>query len=247
MIFARLASQFALGGEASRQQKWCEMVAAFSADVFSAAVVLKKIPSFLQPLVFHMLPFSRRIRRSHRQGAEMVAPLIERWSLGTATAEDRDTVAYWILEHAREDEKTPEEMAVRVNSMVLASVHTNGMTLTGALFQLCAHPDFVDVLRDEISEVERELGPMGAAGPETLQKQWLPRLEKMDSFIAEVLRYHQPVLCMCSLADQLYMIKYSHDTYPQLRRTDRPWRTLSSRTEPSSQRTRGSPSQPATS
>jgi hypothetical protein len=37
---------------------------------------------------------------------------------------------------------------------------------------------------------------MGAAGPETLQRQWLAKLEKMDSFIAESLRVNQPILCM---------------------------------------------------
>lgn len=195
MLFARLSSNFALGGDAPRQQDWCEMVAAFSFHVMASGVLLKKIPSFLRSLVWRMLPFSKKIKKSQEEGVKMVRPIIERWRSGTTTADDKGTVTYWMLEHAKDEEKTPEEMANRVNAMILASVHTNGMTLTGVLFELCAHPDFFQILREEIAEVEQELGPMGAAGPETLQRQWIPRLEKMDSFIAEVLRYHQPVLC----------------------------------------------------
>lgn len=70
-----------------------------------------------------------------------------------------------MLEHAREDEKTPFEMAYRVNAIIIASVHTNGMTLTSILFNLCALPKYFSILREEIDEVTKKLGPMGAAGP----------------------------------------------------------------------------------
>ncbi|KXX73002.1 Fumitremorgin C monooxygenase [Madurella mycetomatis] len=86
------------------------------------------------------------------------------------------------------------------------------MTLASILFDLSSHPEYLDILRKEISEVAEELGPMGEAGPETLQRQWLSKLEKMDSFIAESLRMNHPVLL-----PQGWL-----------------WKTFSSRTEPTS-------------
>ena len=196
MIFARLSSNMVLGPEAPKDVAWCHMAASVSFNTMTCGLVLKKLPSWLRPVIAPLLPLVYKIRASHARSSELITPILERWKSGQPRAEDKDTLLYWMLENAREDEKTPMEMAFRVNALILASVHTNGMTLTSVLFNLCGYPQYIDMLREEIAEVTKELGPMGAAGPETLQRQWLAKLEKMDSFIAESLRVNQPILCM---------------------------------------------------
>ncbi|EMR72863.1 putative cytochrome p450 protein [Eutypa lata UCREL1] len=157
-------------------------------------LLLKKLPSWFRPLVARMLPRLQKLRESQVVSAELVAPILERWKSGISTPEDKDTLLYWMLEHAQEHERTAVEMSYRVNFAILASVHATSMTLTSIIFNLCAHPEYFDILRDEIAQTKKELGSMGEAGPETLQKQFLAKLEKMDSFIAETLRLHQPLL-----------------------------------------------------
>ncbi|GAB1309808.1 hypothetical protein MFIFM68171_00018 [Madurella fahalii] len=194
MIFSRLSTNVVLGREALQDAEWCHLAALVSFNTMSTGLMLKKFPSWFRPLVARCLPTLYQLRESHVRSAELVAPILERWRTGQSTAEDKQTLVHWMLEHAKEDEKTPMEMAFRVNATILASVHTSGLTLTSILFDLCSHPEYFDILREEIAEVMNELGPMGEAGPETLQRQWLPKLEKMDSFIAESLRMNHPVL-----------------------------------------------------
>lgn len=170
------------------------MAANVSFNTMSTGLLMKKIPSWIRPLVVRVLPMLHKLRESHVRSAELVAPILERWRSGNSTPEDKDTVIHWMLEHAKEGEKTAVEMAYRVNGTIVASVHSNGMTLTSILFNLCAHPEYFDILQEEIMQVKNEFGPMGVAGPERLQKQFLTKLEKMDSFIAETLRVHQPIL-----------------------------------------------------
>lgn len=205
MIFARLSTNMVLGPEAPKDAAWCQMAASVSFNTMTCGLLLKKVPSWLRPIVARLLPLLYTLQRSHVRSSELVAPILERWRSGQPSAQDKDTILYWMLENAREDEKTPMEMAFRVNALILASVHTNGMTLTSVLFNLCAHPEYIYMLREEIADVSKELGPMGAAGPETLQRKWLAKLEKMDSFIAESLRVNQPVLCMSNSCPLCYV------------------------------------------
>lgn len=195
MIYSRIATDFVLGPEASRDTEWCRMAANVSYNTMSVGLLLKKLPSWFRPLVARMLPRLQKLRESQVVSAELVAPILERWKSGISTPEDKDTLLYWMLEHAQEHERTAVEMSYRVNFAILASVHATSMTLTSIIFNLCAHPEYFDILRDEIAQTKKELGSMGEAGPETLQKQFLAKLEKMDSFIAETLRLHQPLLC----------------------------------------------------
>lgn len=195
MIYSRIATDFVLGPEASRDTEWCRMAANVSYNTMSVGLLLKKLPSWFRPLVARMLPRLQKLRESQVVSAELVAPILERWRSGISTSEDKVTLLYWMLEHAQEHERTAVEMSYRVNFAILASVHATSMTLTSIIFNLCAHPEYFDILRDEIAQTKKELGAMGEAGPETLQKQFLAKLEKMDSFIAETLRLHQPLLC----------------------------------------------------
>lgn len=165
-----------------------------SYNTMTVGLVFKKTPSWTHPILARVLPMVHNLRKSHARCTDLLTPPIERWRAGLSTPKDKQTLLYWMLEHAREDEKTPFEMAYRVNAIIIASVHTNGMTLTSILFNLCARPEYFSILRKEIGEVTKKLGPMGAAGPETLQKQWLASLEKMDSFISETLRVNPPIL-----------------------------------------------------
>lgn len=53
------------------------------------------------------------------------------------------------------------------------------MTLTNVLYDLAAHPEYIEVLREEISRVSAE-EPNGQ-----LRKKTMPKLRKLDSFIKE--------------------------------------------------------------
>lgn len=71
------------------------------------------------------------------------------------------------------------------------------MTLTNALYDLAAHPEYVPVLREEIDRISTQ-EPGGQ-----LRKKTMPKLRKLDSFIKESQRIHplgpgKPVLALLS-------------------------------------------------
>jgi len=53
------------------------------------------------------------------------------------------------------------------------------MTLTNILYDLAAHPEYQEVLREEIARISAE-EPSGQ-----LRKKTMPKLRKLDSFIKE--------------------------------------------------------------
>ena len=53
------------------------------------------------------------------------------------------------------------------------------MTLTNVLYDLAAHPEYADILREEIQRISAE-EPSGK-----LRKKTMPKLRKLDSFIKE--------------------------------------------------------------
>jgi cytochrome P450 len=65
-----------------------------------------------------------------------------------------------------------------------AAIHTTTMGMTNILYDLAAHPEWADVLREEIQRVSAE-EPNGK-----LRKKTMPKLRKLDSFIKESQRVH---------------------------------------------------------
>jgi cytochrome P450 len=53
------------------------------------------------------------------------------------------------------------------------------MTLTNVLYDLAAHPEYADILRDEIQSISSE------EPGRKLRKKTIPKLRKLDSFIKE--------------------------------------------------------------
>jgi cytochrome P450 len=118
--------------------------------------------------------------------------VLQRRSAGEKVDEE-DILLNWMIDNCTEVDSTIEEHAHRQAFVTLASIFTTSMTLSNLLFDLCAHPEWLDVLREEIDEVERDLGKFGER-PGVGAEQWLPRLEKMDSALVESLRLSPPLL-----------------------------------------------------
>jgi cytochrome P450 len=118
---------------------------------------------------------------------------IKRRSEGESVEED-DTLLNWMMDNGNEKENGLFEMSARQSILTLASIHTTSMGVANILFDLSAHPEWFDVLREEITEVEKDLGKLGEENG-VGAKEWLPRLEKLDSFFVESQRFSPPILC----------------------------------------------------
>jgi len=128
----------------------------------------------------------------------IVGPLVERHKnvIQRRAAGDKikeeEKLLNWMIDNA-EFASTVEEHSHRQAFLKLASIFTTATTVSNLLFDLCAHNDWFGVLRTEIEEIEKDLGRFGERAGIGAE-QWLPRLEKMDSALAESLRMSSPLL-----------------------------------------------------
>jgi cytochrome P450 len=77
----------------------------------------------------------------------------------------------------------------------MAAIHTTSMATTAAIFDLCAHPEYIQPLRDEIQQVIDEDGQdVDDNGFLKLKKSSMPKLWRMDSFLKESQRLTPPQL-----------------------------------------------------
>ncbi|KAF2026975.1 putative cytochrome P450 monooxygenase [Setomelanomma holmii] len=188
-VVARMTGVVFLGHPTCRNEDWLRISVQYPMDTFQTAFTLRMFPTFMHPFLARLLPSRRRLVRHKQQAKEILTPLIEKHNVKTlAGGQDIGSLLDWMLDNATGDEADPTEMTSRQLILTLASIHTTALAITHALFDLCAHPEYLEPLRQEIEEVTKEYKDVD------FLHQGLPRLEKLDSFLAESQRFHPPVL-----------------------------------------------------
>ncbi|KAF2191565.1 cytochrome P450 [Zopfia rhizophila CBS 207.26] len=194
MLVARMSAKIFLGYPACRNMEWLKLSIDFSIDMFTAAFMLRMFPPWTHPITAHLIPARYKVKKNLRTAEKIIGPLMEKHRQALAAKEkgddvqEDDTLLNWMMDNGNEKENQLFEMATRQSILTLASIHTTSMGVANMLFDLCAHPEWFDVLREEIVEVLAE------TKGEVKAKEWLPRLEKMDSFFVESQRYNPPIL-----------------------------------------------------
>ncbi|KAI0454658.1 cytochrome P450 [Xylaria acuta] len=199
MLVARMSAKVFMGHPACRDEEWLKLSIDFSIDMFTAAFTLRMFPPWTHYIVAHLIPARYRVMKNLRLAQRILQPLMEkhaeavrRRSAGEQVDEE-DTLLNWMIDHGTEDENRVDKMSTRQAILTLASIHTTSMAVANIIFDLCAHPEWFPILREEIDGITAELGPIGST-PESGSKQWLSRLEKLDSFFLESQRMNPPIL-----------------------------------------------------
>ncbi|KID89997.1 cytochrome P450, partial [Metarhizium majus ARSEF 297] len=193
MLVARMSARIFMGYPACREDEWLKLSINFTYDMFMAAFTLRMFPPWLHPIVAHFVPARWRIRKQMRVARRFVQELTRKHMEAKEKGEKgQDTLLGWMIDHGTEKERTIPEMAARQCVLTLASIHTTSMSVSNLLFDLCSHPEWLPVLQDEVDSVVKAHGAFGES--RLSSKQWLSKLEKMDSLIVESQRANPPIL-----------------------------------------------------
>lgn len=173
---------------------------------------MKMFPPWMYPVVAPLIPARRRVLRQLKAAQLIVGEQMrkhdslkekraqaERGEVALTEEEAQDTLLDWMLDHGKGDEVKVEEMSARQCVLTLASIHTTASQAANMMFDLCEHPQWWGVLREEVDEIAKELGPPGLAGGKdggVSVKEWCVRLEKLDSFFQETQRREPPIIRM---------------------------------------------------
>lgn len=173
-----------VGSEINRLEQWMDTSINFATHVFVAVVKLQHFPEWLRPLAQHLVSELRQIRRDISIGEELLGPVLrERLrDMEEPGYEGPDDLMQWLLEGLGEKDREDVYMQTKLQLILAAaSIHTTNNLLTECMYELAAHPDVQEMLREEAHQVlEVESG--------WTRKETLPKMKKLDSFMKEVLR-----------------------------------------------------------
>ncbi|KAI3343377.1 P450 monooxygenase [Ustulina deusta] len=191
-LVARVSNRAFVGKTISRDKRWAETVTDFTSNVAMTTMILRGIPPILHGLAVLFMPTYWTVQRTIRDSLTILGPEISRRR--RSEAEDPSykkpvDLLQGMMDLAKPGSKqsTARDLAHRQLVMSLAAVHTTAGQAANTLFDLCVHPEYFDILREEII-IDVVNDPTG------WDKQSLNKLKKLDSFLKEAQRMNPPSL-----------------------------------------------------
>ncbi|KAI9880172.1 MAG: hypothetical protein M1830_004991 [Pleopsidium flavum] len=212
-LVARISARIFVG-PLCRNEEWLTVSVNYSLDIFRTVLFMRLFPPFLHPILSLVIPDAWQVRRDMRLARRLITPLVEErtkaQSLGDASYEKPNDLLQWMMDGANESESKPDKLAHRQLLLTLASIHTTTMSVTHALYDLAAMPEYIQPLRAEIEQILKEDGDW--------QKNGLTKMRKLDSFLKESQRMNPPSLIAfnrvvqkpITLSDGTYLPKGTH-------------------------------------
>ncbi|TGO17826.1 hypothetical protein BTUL_0014g00200 [Botrytis tulipae] len=174
-----------------RNKEWMEIQRMFPENVFRVAIQMRVIPPYLKRISSYLMPASWAVSRNLHSAQRLITPIVEeRRRMETVNDPDYkppNDFLQWLMDEAwNERDGQPAELVHRLLVLALASVHTTSMTATQVLYDIIAHPEYLEPLREEILQALKEDGGW--------QKTTLTKMRKLDSFMKESQRLNGPSL-----------------------------------------------------
>ncbi|CAI4212182.1 unnamed protein product [Parascedosporium putredinis] len=182
---ARMSGRAFVGPSINRQERWMDVSTNYAVHIFLAVVKLQLFPEWLRPFGQFLVSELRALKRDLNMAQELLEPVIQerlRDMEMPGYEKAPDDLIQWILEALPDKEKA--DIAAQTQLQLLlsaASIHTTNNLLTDCMYDLAAHPEVQEMLREEayqILEVEKGWS----------RKDSMAKLKKMDSFMKEVQR-----------------------------------------------------------
>ncbi|KAL5041783.1 hypothetical protein BDW71DRAFT_217425 [Aspergillus fruticulosus] len=182
-IVARVSSCMFGGPTLSRNKEWVQSSISFATDGFIGAQALKKYPEWLKPVAARFIPAIGNIKKHYENAEKAAIPLLaERARTGTAAKD----LLYWMAEDAKGDEQDPAFLAGILLKVSFAAIHTSAAAPSQLVYDLCAMPEYIEPLREEISA---NTGPDGM-----ISRQGFQNMSKLDSIMKESQRFNPLLL-----------------------------------------------------
>ncbi|PNP47762.1 hypothetical protein THARTR1_10447 [Trichoderma harzianum] len=171
-ILGRIVGKMIVGDPACRSPEWLDLAEHFTED------------------------FRWRLRKRLYETRNITGPCVARHeeakrrkSQGLDVEEDDNMVA-WMLDNAPDKKYVLDNLPILILVILVPAAHTTAMAISNLLFHLCEHPEWDEILLKEIVDVTKQFGAIGEQLP---VKDWVPKLELLDSFFNESQRLSQPL------------------------------------------------------
>lgn len=190
-IITRISARLFVGLPLCRDEEWLHISEEYTMNVFTTVMTLRMLPRYLHSIVVWFLPSSYKVHHNLRRAKQIIGPLVEERQKTQSEAghlqEKPNDMLQWMMDAATEEESKPDNLAHRQLVLTLGAIHTTTMAATHALLDLCAHPEYLSILRDEVDNLYDS--------EHKWEKSTLTKLLKMDSFLKESQRFNPPSIC----------------------------------------------------
>ncbi|KAI1812287.1 cytochrome P450 monooxygenase [Poronia punctata] len=163
-IVARVSSRMFGGPTLSENKEWVQASIDFAVDGFIGAQKLKRIPGIFRPLAASLMPEIRQIAGHYRAAEKAAIPLINE-RRGTGGGEASPSILLKVS---------------------FAAIHTSAAAPSQLIFDLCQHPEYIPLLREEYESVLDHDGK--------IDKQGYLQMPKLDSIMKESQRFNPLLL-----------------------------------------------------
>ncbi|KAK8007934.1 hypothetical protein PG989_001924 [Apiospora arundinis] len=197
MLLGRIVGKMIVGKQACRSPEWMDLAEHFTEDFVAASIIMRLLPRWMHPLLTNVIPQRWRLRK-RLSGAAKITNLCvarheeakRRKTDGIEVEEEEDNMLGWMLDNAPDKEYVLKNLPTLVLVILVPAAHTTAMAISNLLFDACQHPEWFEKLRGEILSVTNDVGSIGERYP---VKDWVSRLELLDSFFNESQRLSQPL------------------------------------------------------
>ncbi|KAI9653419.1 MAG: hypothetical protein M1821_007084 [Bathelium mastoideum] len=182
-IVARVTSRMFGGTQLSKNDEWVNSAIHFAEDGFVGAQTIKRVPFILRPIVAKLVPALRRIKIHHQTARRAILPMLDERSRMEKKPND---FLQWMTDEATGPEQSKDFLAMIQLKLSFAAIHTSAAAPMQLLYDLCAMPEYIEPLREEIVSTLKEYG--------RLSKPALAKLVKLDSIMKESQRFNPLLL-----------------------------------------------------
>ncbi|KAJ7308690.1 cytochrome P450 [Mycena albidolilacea] len=180
-LITRATSRIFVGLPVCQNPEYEAVCINFVLEVVPAAVILQLSPRLLAPLLIKLFA---NIPKRLKDGVKLLRPIIEERLAKADQGIDKyeiqpNDMISWLIAKAKGPQRTVEDLTSRILFLGFGSIHSTSGAFSSALYHLCAYPEYLAPLREEIEQVVEQEG---------WTKIGVSKMYRLDSFLKEASR-----------------------------------------------------------
>jgi cytochrome P450 len=184
-VIAQVSGRVFVGPELCEDPFYIDCATNYTVDTIESVQAIKDIRPWLRPFLVRRLPSLRRLQQKEKDLVEYLRPVIEQRQEAAKDPnwERPDDMTQWMLDRSAGNKLPVVEYARTQLSLIFAAIHTTSTTALNIFYTLAVTPEYTEPLREEIRSVLAEFD--GEITTKALQQ-----MEKLDSYMKEVIRFY---------------------------------------------------------
>jgi cytochrome P450 len=188
-IVTHTVNRVLVGLPLARDDRWIQTTINYATNAFTISAALRPRSVLTRPFVYWFLDARLKLKASRKMANDLMVPVIQRVQRDEIGDDERYTILYWMIKNAKGPDNDARELVHKSLFLSLASIQSSVLQITHFMLDICAYPEYVKPLRQEIDEAIRDNGGWNVKA--------LYAMQKLDSFLKESQRMNHPGLCAC--------------------------------------------------